>query len=107
MYTQPGVKLLTDFLPTVIAASDLVDCTFVNCDNRGAHLHYLSAKLTGIHLITMVLQNDILLFILCQFKSLCHSNEKQANISITEMKHQTSRNEQRHEKTNVLVFDLV
>ena len=55
LYTQPGVKQLTDFLRTVTAASDLVDCTFVNCDNRGAHLHYLSVrnyrKLTGIHLI--------------------------------------------------------
>ena len=29
--TQVGVKLLTDFLHTVTAASDLVDCTLVNC----------------------------------------------------------------------------
>ena len=27
-----GVKQLTDFLLTVTAASDLVDCTLVNCD---------------------------------------------------------------------------
>ena len=30
--TQAGVKQLTDFLRTVTAASDLVDCTLVNCD---------------------------------------------------------------------------
>ena len=33
VFTQVGVKQLTDFLRTVTAASDLVDCTFVNCDN--------------------------------------------------------------------------
>ena len=32
--TQVGVKQLTDFLRTVTAASDLVDCTLVNCDIR-------------------------------------------------------------------------
>ena len=31
MLTQVGVKQLTDFLRTVTAASDLVDCTLVNC----------------------------------------------------------------------------
>ena len=30
--TQVGVKQLTDFFRTVTAASDLVDCTLVNCD---------------------------------------------------------------------------
>ena len=30
--TQVGVKQLTDFLRTVTAASDLVDCTLVNCE---------------------------------------------------------------------------
>ena len=29
--THVGVKQLTDFLRTVTAASDLVDCTLVNC----------------------------------------------------------------------------
>ena len=29
--TQVGVKQLTDFLHTVTTASDLVDCTLVNC----------------------------------------------------------------------------
>ena len=29
--TQVGVKQLTDFLRTVTAAFDLVDCTLVNC----------------------------------------------------------------------------
>ena len=33
MFTQVGVKQLTDFLRTVTAASDLVDCTLVNCAN--------------------------------------------------------------------------
>ena len=32
--TQVGVKQLTDFLRTVTAASDLVDCTLVNCENN-------------------------------------------------------------------------
>ena len=31
MLTQVGVKQLTDFLRTVTAASDLVDCSLVNC----------------------------------------------------------------------------
>ena len=31
MLTQVGVKQLTEFLRTVTAASDLVDCTLVNC----------------------------------------------------------------------------
>ena len=33
MLTQVGVKQLTDFLRTVTAASDLVDCTLVNCES--------------------------------------------------------------------------
>ena len=32
--TQVGVKQLTDFLRTVTAASDLVDCTLVNCEKE-------------------------------------------------------------------------
>ena len=32
--TQVGVKQLTDFLRTVTSASDLVDCSLVNCVNR-------------------------------------------------------------------------
>ena len=32
VFTQVGVKQLTDFLCTVTAASDLVDCTLVNCE---------------------------------------------------------------------------
>ena len=32
MFTQVGVKQLTDFLRTVTAASDLVNCTLVNCE---------------------------------------------------------------------------
>ena len=31
VFTQVGVKQLTDFLRTVTAASDLVDCTLFNC----------------------------------------------------------------------------
>ena len=31
VFTQVGVKQLTDFLRTVTAASDLVDCMLVNC----------------------------------------------------------------------------
>ena len=31
VFTQVDVKQLTDFLRTVTAASDLVDCTLVNC----------------------------------------------------------------------------
>ena len=33
--TQVGVKQLTDFLRTVTTASDLVDCTLVNCEFVG------------------------------------------------------------------------
>ena len=32
MFTQVGVKQLTDFLRTVTVASDFVDCTLVNCE---------------------------------------------------------------------------
>ena len=32
VFTKVGVKQLIDFLRTVTAASDLVDCTLVNCD---------------------------------------------------------------------------
>ena len=31
VFTRVGVKQLTDFLRTVTTASDLVDCTLVNC----------------------------------------------------------------------------
>ena len=31
VFTQVGVKQLTDFLRTVTPASDFVDCTLVNC----------------------------------------------------------------------------
>ena len=34
VFTQVGVKQLTDFLRTVTAASDLVDCTLVNCVDK-------------------------------------------------------------------------
>ena len=34
VFTQLGVKQLTDFLPTVTAASDLVDCMLVYCVSR-------------------------------------------------------------------------
>ena len=33
VFTQVGVKQLTDFLRTVTAASDLVDCSLVNCES--------------------------------------------------------------------------
>ena len=39
MLTRVGVKQLTDFLRTVTAASDLVDCTLVNC----AYVRFLNA----------------------------------------------------------------
>ena len=32
LHRYVGVKQLTDFLRTVTAASDLVDCTLVNCE---------------------------------------------------------------------------
>ena len=43
--TQVGEKQLTDFLRTVTAASDLVDCTLVNCDTCKRGLNKKSAKL--------------------------------------------------------------
>ena len=39
MLTQVGVKQLTDFLRTVTAASDLVDCTLVNCEYEGKFIN--------------------------------------------------------------------
>ena len=36
VFTQVGEKQLTDFLRTVSAASDLVDCTLVNCESNGS-----------------------------------------------------------------------
>ena len=39
MFTQVGVKQLTDFLRTVTAASDLVDCTLVNCVKANSEIH--------------------------------------------------------------------
>ena len=39
MFTQVGVKQLTDFLRTVTAASDLVHCTLVNCEYDAYLLH--------------------------------------------------------------------
>ena len=45
MSTQVGVKQLTDFLRTVTAASDLVDCTLVNCDKEVIHnLHFIKMQ---------------------------------------------------------------
>ena len=44
--TQVGVKQLTDFLRTVTAASDLIDCTLVNCEysiiiNMLLYMHFV------------------------------------------------------------------
>ena len=41
--TQVGVKQLNDFLRTVTAASDLVDCTLVNCET-GPLLYLVSHR---------------------------------------------------------------
>ena len=38
VFTQVGVKQLSDFLRTVTAASDLVDCTLVNCVNLSSEI---------------------------------------------------------------------
>ena len=48
--TQVGVKQLTDFLRTVTAASDLVDCTLVNCEysiiiNMLLYMHFVCTRL--------------------------------------------------------------
>ena len=48
--TQVGVKQLTDFLRTVTAASDLVDCTLVNCEysiiiNMLSYMHFVCTRL--------------------------------------------------------------
>ena len=46
--TQVGVKQLTDSLRTVTAASDLVDCTLVNCVNAKKNFdQYLILKAEG------------------------------------------------------------
>ena len=47
VFTQVGVKQLTDFLRTVTAASDLVDCTLVNCvEGQG---HFLTLAQGRVH----------------------------------------------------------
>ena len=38
VFSQVGVKQLTDFLRTVTAASDLVDCTLFNCVSNQCHI---------------------------------------------------------------------
>ena len=48
--TQVGVKQLTDFLRTVTAASDLVECTLVNCEysiiiNMLLYMHFVCTRL--------------------------------------------------------------
>ena len=48
--TQVGVKQLADFLRTVTAASDLVDCTLVNCEysiiiNMLLYMHFVCTGL--------------------------------------------------------------
>ena len=48
--TQVGVKQLTDFLSTVTAASDSVDCTLVNCEysiiiNMLLYMHFVCTRL--------------------------------------------------------------
>ena len=48
--TQVGVKQLTDFLRTVTAASDLVDCKLVNCEysiiiNMLSYMHFVCTRL--------------------------------------------------------------
>ena len=48
VFTRVGVKQLTDFLRTVTAASDLVDCTLVNCDmGKALKLNRKQHVLTG------------------------------------------------------------
>ena len=39
VFTQVGLKQLTDFLRTVTAASDLVNCTLVNCETESGPGH--------------------------------------------------------------------
>ena len=41
VFTQVGVKQLTDFLRTVTAASNLVDCTLVNCADLKEEFSYI------------------------------------------------------------------
>ena len=52
MLTQVGVKQLTDFLRTVTAASDLVDCTLVNCvfvEAKERQLNYAHQTMNFAH----------------------------------------------------------
>ena len=53
VFTQVGVKQLTDFLRTVTAASDLVDCTLVNCDiyRKARRLSRKSRQVLALNLI--------------------------------------------------------
>ena len=51
VFTQVGVKQLTDFLRTVTAASDLVDCTLVNCDHWSSGFNNLRVFWVQISLL--------------------------------------------------------
>ena len=67
MFTQPGVKQLTDFFCTVTAASDLVDCTLVHCESVNNKDTSLLACLPGarsVQLFLLVCPNDSMIIIL-------------------------------------------
>ena len=74
MLTQVSVKQLTDFLRTVTAASDLVDCTLVNCENvtRFAYnfLRYHERFYRTIGPLVLSLFTPFFLFVLSMINSL-------------------------------------
>ena len=69
MLTQVGVKQLTDFLRTVTAASDLVDCTLVNCDIEDMQKFVAKYKL---QLKFLVPSKMIYTFVAFQFNIIKH-----------------------------------
>ena len=50
--TQVGVKQLTDFLRTVTAASDLDDCTLVNCEQPALDVLQIKHFSTNLYTCT-------------------------------------------------------
>ena len=70
VFTQVGVKQLTDFLRTVTEASNLVDCTLVNCDLRPILICPSNFRPSNFHLF--VLNGDISTYLLMHNKHRKH-----------------------------------
>ena len=61
MFTQLDVKQLMIFGRTVVAASDLKNCTMVNCDNSSFALRAVELKRKFSHDVAQLLSNSYLI----------------------------------------------